>query len=129
MDYDFIGKTILIVEDEAVCRLLFEKALKKTRATLLFVKDGVEAVKTIKESDEIDLVLMDVRLPRMNGFEAVAKIKEHNPELPVVIQTAYALDSTKEEAHQLGCDDFITKPIIIESLMNILKKHLLYWND
>jgi len=129
MEYDFVGKTILIVEDEAVSRLLFEKALRKTRANLFFVKDGLEAVNTIRENDEIDVVLMDIRLPRMNGFEAVAKIREINPELPVIIQTAYAMDSTREEAQQLGCDDFITKPIIIESLMNTLKRHLLYWQE
>jgi len=129
MEYDFVGKTILIVEDEAISRLLFEKALRKTRANLFFVKDGLEAVNTIRENDEIDVVLMDIRLPRMNGFEAVAKIKEINPELPVIIQTAYAMDSAKEEAQKLGCNDFITKPIIIESLMNTLKKHLLYWQE
>ena len=129
MEYNFVGKTILIVEDEAVSRLLFEKALKKTQANLFFVKDGLEAVNMVKENDEIDLVLMDVRLPRMNGFEAVVKIKEYNPELPVIIQTAYAMDSTREEALRLGCDDFVTKPIIIESLLNILKKHLMYWVD
>lgn len=129
MEYDFVGKTILIVEDEAVSRLLFEKALRKTRANLFFVKDGLEAVNTIRENDEIDVVLMDIRLPRMNGFEAVAKIREINPELPVIIQTAYAMDSTREEAQRLGCDDFITKPIIIESLMNTLKRHLLYWQE
>lgn len=128
MEHDFVGKTILIVEDEAVSRLLFEKALRKTRANLFFVKDGFEAVNTIRENVEIDIVLMDIRLPRMNGFEAVAKIREINPELPVIIQTAYAMDSTREEAEQLGCD-FITKPIIIESLLNTLKKHLLYWQD
>jgi CheY-like chemotaxis protein len=129
MEYDFIGKTILIVEDEAVSRLLFEKALKKTRANLFFVNDGVEAVKTIEENDEIDLVLMDVRLPRMNGFEAVSKIKELNPELPVIIQTAYAMDSTREEARLLGCDDFITKPIVMETLLNMLRRHLVYSLD
>ncbi|HNX56864.1 MAG TPA: response regulator [Prolixibacteraceae bacterium] len=129
MEYNFVGKTILIVEDEAVSRLLFEKALKKTKANLFFVKDGLEAVNMVRENDEIDVVLMDIRLPRMNGFEAVEKIKEINPDLPVIIQTAYAMDSTKEEAQRLGCDDFVTKPIIIESLLNILRKHLLYWVD
>ena len=129
MEYNFVGKTILIVEDEAVSRLLFEKALKKTKANLFFVKDGLEAVNMVRENDEIDVVLMDIRLPRMNGFEAVEKIKEINPDLPVIIQTAYAMDSTKEEAQRLGCDDFVTKPIIIESLLNILRKHLLQWVD
>ncbi len=126
MEYNFIGKTILIAEDEAVSRFLFEKALKKTRANLFFVKDGVEAVEMVKENTEIDLVIMDIRLPRMDGLEATAKIKEINPELPVVIQSAYAMQSTQEEAHLSGCDDFITKPIKIETLLSILHKHLIY---
>ena len=126
MEYNFIGKTILIVEDEEVSRFFFEKALKKTRANLFFVNDGVEAVKMIMENTEIDLVLMDIRLPRMNGIEATAKIKELIPEIPVIIQTAYAMHSAQDEARNSGCDDFITKPIKIETLLSILKKHLIY---
>lgn len=127
MDYNFIGKTILIAEDEAVSRFLFEKALKKTRANLFFVKDGIEAIEMIQENEEIDLVLMDIRLPRLNGLEAAAKIKELIPEMPIIIQTAYAIQSTKEEAQRLGCDDFITKPIQIETLLAILHKHLIFF--
>ena len=127
MDYNFIGKTILIAEDETVSRFLFEKALKKTRANLFFVKDGIEAIEMIQENEEIDLVLMDIRLPRLNGLEAAAKIKELIPEMPIIIQTAYAIQSTKEEAQRLGCDDFITKPIQIETLLAILHKHLIFF--
>jgi len=126
MEYNFIGKTILIVEDEEVSRFLFEKALKKTRANLFFVKNGFDAVELVKENSEIDLVLMDIRLPRMDGLEATAKIKELYPEMPVVIQTAYALHSAQNEAINSGCDDFITKPIKVETLLSILRKHLLY---
>lgn len=126
MDYDFIGKNILIVEDEEVSRFLFEKALKKTNASLIFVNNGLEAVEIVRDNPDIDLVLMDIRLPRMDGLEATGKIKELHPELPVVIQTAYALHSAQHEALDKGCDDFITKPIKIEKLMLILRKHLLY---
>lgn len=128
MEYNFVGKTILIAEDEDISRFLFEKALKKTRANLFFVKDGVEAVEMVKENAEIDLVLMDIRLPRMNGFDATVKIKEMVPELPVVIQTAYAMQSTRDEARQIGCDEFITKPIKIEALLSLLHRHLIYWD-
>jgi CheY-like chemotaxis protein len=126
MEYNFIGKTILIAEDEEVSRFFFEKALKKTRANLFFVKDGVEAVEMVKENTEIDLVLMDIRLPRMDGLEATAKIKALIPELPVIIQTAYVLQSAHDEALNCGCDEYITKPIKIETLLSILHKHLLY---
>lgn len=126
MDYDFIGRTILIAEDEEVSRFFFEKALKKTRANLFFVNDGFDAVEMIRENLEIDLVLMDIRLPRMNGLEATAKIKELIPEIPVIIQTAYAMQSARDEAMISGCDEFITKPIKIETLLSILKKHLYY---
>jgi CheY-like chemotaxis protein len=126
MEYNFIGKTILIAEDEAVSRFLFEKALKKTKANLFFVKNGLEAVEMIKENTEIDAVIMDIRLPLMDGLEATAKIKELIPEMPVIIQSAYAMQSTREEALESGCDDFITKPIKVETLLAILHRHLIY---
>ena len=126
MEYNFIGKTILIAEDEAVSRFLFEKALKKTKANLFFVKNGVEAVEMVKENTEIDAVIMDIRLPLMDGLEATAKIKGLIPEMPVIIQSAYAMQSTREEAIESGCDDFITKPIKVETLLAILHRHLIY---
>lgn len=126
MEYNFIGKTILIAEDEAVSRFLFEKALKKTKANLFFVKNGVEAVEMVKENTEIDAVIMDIRLPLMDGLEATAIIKELIPEMPVIIQSAYAMQSTREEALESGCDDFITKPIKVETLLAILHRHLIY---
>ena len=126
MEYNFIGKTILIAEDEAVSRFLFEKALKKTKANLFFVKNGVEAVEMVKENTEIDAVIMDIRLPLMDGLEATVKIKKLIPEMPVIIQSAYAMQSTREEAIESGCDDFITKPIKVETLLAILHRHLIY---
>ncbi len=125
MEYNFIGKTILIAEDEAVSRFLFEKALKKTRANLFFVKNGLEAVEMVRENTEIDAVIMDIRLPIMDGLEATAKIKELIPEMPIIIQSAYAMQSTREEALECGCDDFITKPIKVETLLAILQRHLI----
>lgn len=124
MEYDFIGKTILIVEDEDFSQLFFEKSLKKTNANLLFAKDGIEAIEMVMKNLDIDLVLMDIRLPRMDGIEATSKIKQINPEIPVIIQTAYAMDSALYEAQNSGCDGFITKPIDIRTLLLILQEHL-----
>lgn len=126
MEYNFLGKTILIAEDDELSRYFFEKALKKTRANLFFVNDGIKALEMIRENSEIDLVLMDIRLPKMDGIDATLKIKELNPELPVIIQTAYAIESAHDEAFKSGCDEFITKPIKIETLLSILRKHLIY---
>ena len=86
----------------------------------------MEALRMIEENAEIDLVIMDIRLPKMDGIEATLKIKALNPELPIVIETAYAMDTMRDEALKSGCDEFITKPIRIETLLSILKKHLIY---
>ncbi len=126
MDYNFVGKTILIVEDESVNQFFFEMALKKTKANLFFVRDGYAAIEMVKENDEIDLILMDIRLPKMDGIEATLQIKKLLPELPIIIQTANALPSVCESAMDSGCDEFITKPIKLETLLSLLKKYLSY---
>lgn len=126
MEYDFLGKTILVVEDEGINQFFFEKALKKTRANLFFVKDGYEAFTMVQENSEIDMVLMDFRLPGINGIEASALIKQFNPELPIIIQTANALPAVYESAMDNGCDEFLTKPIKIETLLKMLNKYLTY---
>jgi len=124
MEYNFINKTILIVEDEEVNQFFFEKALKKTKANLFFVNDGIEALNMIKDNNKIDMVLMDIRLPKMNGFEATTRIKEINPQMPVIIQTAYDKSCAMNESINSGCDDFITKPIDIQTLLSLLQKYL-----
>jgi two-component system, cell cycle response regulator DivK len=124
MEYNFTGKTILIVEDEKVSQYFFEKALGKSQANLLFVNNGLEAVEIIRKDNVIDLILMDIRLPQMNGIEATYKIKEINPKIPIIVQTAYALRSSQEEAIKSGCDEYITKPIRIETLLPLIGKYL-----
>lgn len=124
MEHDFIDKTILVVEDEEDSRFLFEKTLKKTRADVLYVNNGVAAVNMIKCKPNIDMVLMDIRLPLMDGIAATSVIKGLHPEIPVIIQTAYELIYAKDEAFKCGCDDFITKPIHSRTLLSMLEKHL-----
>lgn len=126
MEYNFLGKTILIVEDEAVNQYFFEKSLKKTRANLFFVKNGYDAIALFKENSEIDLVLMDVRLPGMDGIDTMAQIKQLNPEIPIIIQTASVLPSIYESAFENGCNEFVTKPINMDTLLIILKKYLIF---
>jgi CheY-like chemotaxis protein len=124
MEHDFIDKTILVVEDEEDSRFLFEKTLKKTRADVLYVNNGIAAVNMIKCKPNIDMVLMDIRLPLMDGILATSVIKKLYPKMPVIIQTAYELVYANEEAIKCGCDDFITKPIHANTLLSLIEKHL-----
>jgi CheY-like chemotaxis protein len=126
MEYNFLGKTILIVEDEVVNQFFFEKSLKKTRANLFFVRNGHDAIALFRENGQIDLVLMDVRLPGMDGIDTMSQIKQINPEIPIIIQTASVLPSIYESAFEKGCNEFITKPINIDTLLILLKKYLIY---
>ena len=124
MEYDFINKTILIVEDEESSRFLLEKTLKKTKAEVIYVNNGLAAINLVESKPHIDLVLMDIRLPAMDGLSATFKIKGLNPQIPVIIQTAYAMSNAREEAINSGCDDFITKPIDTDALLKLLDKYL-----
>ncbi len=119
--------TILIVEDEEVNYLYIDTLLEDFELNLrtLHAKHGKEAVEMCKEKTEIDFVLMDMKMPIMNGFEATKLIKKFRPNLPIVAQTAYSTRDEKEQAFTAGCDDFISKPISEETLSGIINKYLI----
>ena len=118
---------ILIVEDEEVNYLYLETLLENLELNLkiLHAKNGKEAVEMCKQNSEIDFVLMDMKMPIMNGFEATKLIKEFQPNLPIVAQTAYSSEEEKVQAFSAGCDDFISKPISKETLSDIINKYLI----
>ena len=120
---DWSDKTILIVEDDPISRIYFERTLRGI-TKLVFVKNGYDAVETVKNDPSVDLILMDLKMPVKTGFEATEEIKSIRPGLPVIAQTALAFLSDKKKAKQAGCDDFIPKPIDIEVLMEKLMKYL-----
>lgn len=120
---DWSDKTILIVEDDPISRIYFERTLKDI-TQLVFVKNGYDAVETVKSDPSIDLILMDLKMPVKTGFEATAEIKSIRPGLPVIAQTALAFPSDRKKAKQAGCDDFIAKPIDFDVLMKKLVKYL-----
>ena len=96
----------------------------KINCNILHAKNGQEAVEICKENLEIDLILMDLKMPIMNGFQATKLIKKFRPHLPVVAQTAYTRNDDKERAFMAGCNDFISKPINQEVLNKITNKYL-----
>lgn len=118
------GKKILVVEDNDANFLIFKAYLKETGLELIWVKSGEEALGVCKVNKAIDLVLMDIKLPGIDGYEATRIIKAMNKDVPIIAQTAYAMDSDSERSKKAGCDDFISKPILKDKLFNILAKYL-----
>lgn len=118
------GKFLLLVEDDFPSLLYLKQALEHTGVTVSVAQNVEEALKYIYSDIPIDLVLLDLRLPDGDGFEIIQKIKSHRKNLPIVVQSAYALSANKEKAFQVGCDEFITKPIHRNVLLSTLDKYL-----
>lgn len=112
-------KTILVAEDNDSNYILMTYILKRSYQ-FLRAKNGQEAVDLV-EKGGIDLVLMDVKMPIMDGLEATAKIKEAHPELPVVALTANAFESDRQLALKAGCDDFLPKPVSAEKCLKTIE--------
>ncbi len=111
------GKKILIVEDDFASRLFLNRILVKYGIIIYNAEDGMTAVNIIKENPDIELVLMDIQLPIMDGYASAAKIKEINHNIIVIAQTAYGLLGDREKILSSGFDDYIIKPIIHQNLI------------
>jgi|GEM_PF-1646582 len=109
--FDWHEKTILIAEDIESNFYLIKIMLRSTKAEIIWATNGQEAVDLIKQNKNIDLVLMDIRMPVMNGYDATRLIKKMRPDLPVIAQTAYSLDGDKNKSFEAGCDEYVTKPV------------------
>ncbi|MDD2563142.1 MAG: response regulator [Salinivirgaceae bacterium] len=117
------GKRILIAEDEEVNMMFFQEVLEDTGVEIIKATDGLQAV-DLFTNNKVDLVLMDIKMPVMNGLDATQKIKQLNASIPIVAQTAYAMEDEKQRCFDAGCDDYISKPIDTIRLFAILKKYL-----
>ncbi|MDF1576588.1 MAG: response regulator [Bacteroidales bacterium] len=111
---------ILIVEDDLISRLYFQQILANHSAELIFAETGKEAL-LLFENHHPDVVLMDIRLPDINGLKVVQMIRKKNKKVVIIAQSAYAMPGDKDKALKAGCNDFIPKPIdselLIEKLM------------
>jgi CheY-like chemotaxis protein len=115
--------TVLVAEDEEVNYLYIEEVVSKVDANVIHSVNGEEAVKMCKENQDIDLVLMDIKMPIMNGYEATKRIKAFRPDLPVIAQTAYAMAEDRDKALNAGCDGYVPKPIDPAELLALLNKY------
>jgi len=118
------GRTLLIAEDTYANFQLLDAILKKLGYRIIHVENGIQAVESCRSFPEIDLVLMDMKMPEMDGYVATGIIKEMRPDLPVVAVTAYALGGDKDKALKAGCDDYIAKPVKPANVLEILNRLL-----
>ncbi len=123
-NYTWDGKNILIAEDIVSNYNFLRLLLKKSKVNILWVENGRDAVTTALNNDSIDLVLLDINLPLLNGYEVVKQIKKRKPKLPVIAQTAYALGGDREKSLSAGCDDYVSKPISISVLLKKIDYYL-----
>ncbi len=113
---------LLVVEDDEVSSELLETIFIDTFQKITFVENGIEAIELCKKNPEIDLVLMDIKMPGMNGYEATREIRKFDKDLIIIAQTAYAMFGDKEKAIEAGCNDYISKPINKILLLKIINK-------
>jgi PAS domain S-box-containing protein len=117
---DWSAKTILVVEDVESHYNYIRSALMRTGINMLRVTSGQESVDICLNDHQIDIVLMDVNLPDMDGYTATGKIKAHKPEIPVIAQTAYNQPGEEERSRKAGCDAYISKPVKLKELLDAL---------
>ena len=115
-------KTILIAEDIDINYKFIEVIVLKTKAKIIRAKNGQEAIDLVNSNPQIDLVLMDIMMPDIDGFQATAEIKKTRINLPVIAQTAYGDEINQAQLNKAGFDGFISKPIKLEELISILRK-------
>ena len=114
---------VLVVEDDEISYSLLTKMLQKISYEVLHAITGVQSVEACRNNPDIDLVLMDIRMPKMDGNEASRQIRQFNKDVIIIAQTAYAFSGDREKAIEAGCNDYISKPINSTSLFELIKKH------
>jgi len=124
-DNDHKKFKILVVEDDEPSRDLISIMIGKFAKEIIEVSSGLEAVEVCRKDADIDLVLMDIQMPGINGYEATKQIREFNKEVVILAQTAYALAGDREKAIDVGCNDYISKPINMQELDDLIKLYLM----
>ncbi|NOR74121.1 MAG: PAS domain S-box protein [Draconibacterium sp.] len=114
---------ILIVEDDELAEMFLKIALENYSREILIARDGIEAVEICRNNSDIDLILMDIKLPIMNGMEAASQIRNFNNDVIIIAQTAFGLVNDREMTITAGCNDYISKPIKKEKLIATIEKY------
>lgn len=121
--FDFSQKTILLVEDDRMNMKMLQAFLEKTNARLTIAKTGQQAIDST-QNDPADLILMDIQLPDIDGYECTQRIKVEHPDIPIIVQTAHVFPEEKRRAFQSGCDDYLSKPLRKNELLTKINQLL-----
>jgi hypothetical protein len=119
------GKKILIVEDDFSSKLYLNKILEKSGAVIFNAADGKEALDTVQKNADIDLILMDIQLPLLDGYACTKILRESGNKMVIIAQTAYALTGDQESMISMGFNDYLIKPISQKQLIDKISSYLL----
>jgi len=122
--YNWSNKTILIAEDDYFNFLFIKNVIAKTQATILHAENGKIALQIFNSNPTIDLILMDIKMPYINGLEATETIRKTNQKIPIIAQTAYAFSDDEKQAKLAGCNDYLSKPIKSQKLLQMIEHYL-----
>lgn len=115
---------ILIADDDNISVILLTNYLKNIEADFIIARDGEEALTLFEQNTDVDLILMDIKMPKLNGLEVTKQIKSKNPHTKIIAETAFAMVDDEKKAVEVGCDAYITKPINGERLVAMVKSML-----
>ena len=120
VNFDSKKLKILIAEDDKISMMLIQKVVEPYSKEIIKAKSGLEAVEICRNNPDLDLILMDIQMPQMNGYEATKEIRKFNKNVIILAQTAFALEGDKEKSIEAGCNDYISKPIKKEELSRLI---------
>lgn len=115
---------ILVADDDNISVILLKNYLKEINAEFIIARNGEETLDLFEQNPDIDLILMDIKMPKLNGLEVTKQIKAKYPEVKIIAETAFAMVGDEKKAIEAGCDAYITKPLIGKKLLHMVKSML-----
>ena len=114
---------ILIVEDDETSEMFLKEMIRKFSQQVLIARNGQDAINVCRQNPDIDLILMDIQMPEMNGYTATQQIRQFSKDVIIIAQTAFGLEADREKSIEAGCNDYISKPINKVKLLSIIQKY------
>lgn len=114
---------ILIVEDDDISQIYLTEIVNSFSREILYATNGLKGIEHFKNHSDIDLILMDIKLPDLNGYEVTKQIRLYNKKVIIIAQTAYAMSSDRVKAIEAGCNDYVSKPVTQEMLLRTIKNY------
>ena len=118
------GKKILVVEDDRFSFEFIRVSLRDRGLEILHSADGEQALRIFNERDDLDLILLDIQIPTIDGYAVCKKIRETNKDIPIIAQTAYAMNDEQALCAEAGCNAYLSKPLNIDRLISMMDRFL-----